>query len=215
MHLRTRIVARALPLLLSAAPAFAADCPTNIGRMGASCQDHLHTSTAPIFSFTPPSGCVGQGGGTISYNLIAGSIAASAFLNDHFALTNSMQTSDVFVITGPASATAIDIQAILTTVRQPWTLARLTVGAVTLETSAPGSGTEVLKLNAAYLPGEPFTVGMFVEATAVGIDNRQISGSLAFSKLPPGYTLTSCQGYAAAPVATRVTSWGRLKQIYR
>lgn len=210
MHLRNRIPIGAIVLAaLFARTAAAADCPTNFGVVPCS----TFQSTAPVFSYNSGFNCFPIG--TVGYNLLAGTIHASVSTLDHISAQSMMQTSDVFVISGPSSATPIGFQAIFTTVRQTRTRGRLTVGAVTIETSAPGSGTEVLKLNAAFLPGQPFTVGMFVEATAFKFDPNQISGSLVFSTLPPGYSLTSCQGYATAPVGIRVTSWGRLKQIYR
>ena len=210
MHLRIRIPTWPLVLVaLVTRTASAADCPTNFGVVPCS----TFQSTAPVFSYNSGFNCFPIG--TVGYNLLAGTINASVSTLDHISATSRMQTSDVFVISGPASAIPIEFQAIFTMVRQSRTRGGLTVGAVTIETSAPGSGTEVLKLNAAFLPGQTFTVGMFVEATAFKFDPNQISGSLAFSTLPPGYSLTSCQGYAAAPVGTRVTSWGRLKQIYR
>ena len=218
MPAATRTLAFALFLsgVLLVGPAIAADCPTNLGRIG-----HLQgcasaQSTAPIFSLShPPSGCVGSAGGTVSYDLIAGSIAASAFTLDHVSMTNSMRTSDVFVIAGAPSATPIAFTAILHVNRSPRGLARLTVGSATVQTTDPGPAAQSLRLDLAMIPGEPFTVGMYAETVAFAFNGSQMNGSLMFTPLPPGYSLTSCQGYATAPVATRTVSWGRVKQFYR
>jgi len=33
--------------------------------------------------------------------------------------------------------------------------------------------------------------------------------------VPPGYLVTSCQGYSSLPTAAKRRSWGELKTLYR
>jgi hypothetical protein len=48
--------------------------------------------------------------------------------------------------------------------------------------------------------------------TATGVANAAFS----FAGLPPGVVVTSCQGFfSGPPVATRLSTWGRVKSIYR
>ena len=80
--------------------------------------------------------------------------------------------------------------------------------------------------------GGPPTVGITITANPgssfdLYMDGRVSGGYLQtgvaamnawlnFPDIPPGYLLTSCQGFTAdIPVPVRATSWGRLKTVYR
>ena len=52
-----------------------------------------------------------------------------------------------------------------------------------------------------------FAAGQSVSVTA--------DGAISFVGLPPGYSIESCQGYAATPVPTARRTWGAVKRLYR
>jgi hypothetical protein len=57
----------------------------------------------------------------------------------------------------------------------------------------------------------PFTLSLYLRAAA-GNGVIQLEGDLAFSELPPGTTLTSCQGYQLeSPIAVERRTWSAIK----
>lgn len=63
------------------------------------------------------------------------------------------------------------------------------------------------------LPGETFTIRF--QSNVSGYTTCTIRQTLTFEGLPPGYTIQSCQGYAAQPTPALARSWGSLKNSYR
>jgi hypothetical protein len=205
-----------LLLLGLAAGAAHGECPLNEGRIGLLQQCAFPQSTAPVFSMTA-SNCFG-GFGSVSYDLIAGTLEVSSFSQGHEGFQSWMQVSDDYVIEGPPSATPIGISVICTVNMQPRSELQLSSGATSVSTVSFGPTVQTLRLYLEKQPGEHFSVGM--RATVFprweGTPQQStIRGALQFSVLPPGYTLTSCQGYAALPVAARYSTWGQVKRIYR
>lgn len=196
------------------APDASGECPLNQGQIGVLQNCASPQSTAAIFS-TSGSNCV-NGDGWVSYDLITGTIDVTSWSASHEGFTTWMQASDDFVIEGPPSATPIGIAAICTVELPNVNRAQLQLGSgvASVLTSFAGPTYQTLRLDLEKLPGEHFTVSMRATGSAL-LNTVSVRGTLRFTSLPTGYTLTSCQGYAALPVATRATSWGRLKQFYR
>ncbi len=215
MKLRVRCVAWMAPVLgpVLSTPAAHSQCPLNYGRIGVLQNCANPQSTAPIFSMSG-SECI-NGSGSLSYDLVAGTIEVSSYSYSYDIFETWLQTQDDFVIEGPSSATPIRVVAILNVTAYRSEI-QLSSGIASVSSDDAGPANQTLRLDLDKLPGEHFTLGILVsshgdpdQGTASG------RGTLRFTSLPPGYALTSCQGYAALPVATRATSWGRLKQIYR
>ena len=82
------------------------------------------------------------------------------------------------------------------------------------------SGNDELVLPLSIVPGSSFEINFGVGASNAspccvsGSGGADITGDLRFRGLPPGYFLLSCSG-AFAPVPTSVTSWGRVRAMYR
>jgi hypothetical protein len=84
-------------------------------------------------------------------------------------------------------------------------------------TSGQGPSTQAVNITAS--PEEPFTLTLFAKGRALGYHHYSATtarGRLVFGNLPQGASVVSCGGYFNdQPVATRKSTWGRLKQIYR
>ena len=188
-----------------------AQCPLNVGQinpLGCPFQE----STAPVFSFYLY--CV-TGYGSESYDLTNGTIGVTAFEGGDSSMEVFMQTTDDFVINGPAGGSPIVFSAILQAKVNASSELKLFSGAVRDSTDYAGALDQTLRLTLQHSVGEHFLVSMRAFTVSVRLQGTSASGVLGFTALPPGYSLSSCQGYAAAPVPTRPTSWGRLKQFFR
>lgn len=183
-----------------------AQCPADSGAVGIHWGCALKTSTAPTFSYG--AWCV-VGDGHVSYDLIRGTIHADAYSSED--MDAFIQANDDFVINGPLGGGSITITAVLncTTLNCGW--ATLFSGAI--RDSLPREHSR-LEITLQHPVGEHFPIGMYAFACSAGY-NSFITGTLGFTALPPGYSLRSCQGYSALPVATQSMSWGRLKTYYR
>src|SRR5262245_44179620 len=188
-----------------------AQCPENFGLVGtfpSGCAPF--TSTQPALTFKPP-GCFNDFG-SVTYDLTQGTVLVSTVSHADYGFNSWCRTTDDFFIDGPASTTPLSLTAILTADMTFGGEVHLVAQADSASTSGPSH--EVLHLSLLELPGEHFTLSMYVFAYA-NPSLVSTSFTLAFAQLPAGYTVKSCQGYAAAPVATRPTTWGRLKASYR
>jgi hypothetical protein len=134
----------------------------------------------------------------------------------------TMLVSDRFMITGPASAVPLAFDARLRI--QGQRTAGPVVGQVSFGTEtdslvfqapvSPAIDQQVV-LHLSHLQGEPFL--LMVRPAASGFCQGAVSlrTTLTFA-LPPGYGVSSCHGYqAAVTTASRRSSWGRIKGIYR
>ena len=74
-----------------------------------------------------------------------------------------------------------------------------------------------LTLEVAALAGEPFRLVFELQATGDAVSGTGSgTGHFSFSGIPQGAAVASCNGYVSDPlVPTHVTSWGRLKSMYR
>ena len=205
----TRIALIALACCLFA-PAARAQCPENFGVVGIPCPNAPFTSTQPTLTFTGP-GCFNDFG-SVTYDLTQGTVLVKSVSHADYGFDSWCRTTDEFFIDGPPSGTPLSLSAILTADMSARSFAHFV--AQTDSASTSGLPHEVLRLSLLELPGEHFTLSMYVYADAL-LSRGSASCTLVFSQLPAGYTLRSCQGYAAAPVATRPMTWGRLKASYR
>jgi len=229
--MKTLLAAAALVLLVTWSPtARAQSCPANSYSEGSGGGFFQDSSTQPIHSF-----------GGASYDLVAGTLSAGVTGFGEGGAYVSLQVQDLYTIVGPASATPIEF---LARVRFTGTLgadlvtlpgagtgcvgsfvnlgmasASLTDEAQLQSNPSPACGPrsfdETLDLALTKLPGQEFPLSVSVYASAGHTIQAQTSGQIVFVGLPPGYSMESCQGYAGSPVATRSSSWGRVKQLYR
>ena len=211
----------------------AAVCPTNVasGCVISYC-DRIESSS--------PTWAAGIVGGSFSLDLIAGTMEMrSSGCSPHQSCGAGLTATDLYQVVGPASANPIpfevrvaltgSIAAQLHTYPFHGTLCSgaqvrfvLSSDAASTEFtdvngSEPCAGKTVaggLMLPLARVPGEWFPIRYDLTANASGGEGT-IRGAVSFANLPPGYSIVSCQGYGAPPVATLPSSWGRLKQVYR
>jgi len=187
-----------------------AQCPENFGLVGGPVCGTPFTSTQAALSFAPP-GCFNDFG-SVTYDLTQGTVLVKSVSHADYGFDSWCRTTDDFFIDGPASGTPLALSVILTADKTYGSEVHLVAQTDSASTSGPSH--EVLRLSLLKLPGEHFTLSMYVFVYAL-LSRGTASCTLAFSQLPAGYTLKSCQGYAGTPVATRSTTWGRLKASYR
>ena len=196
-----------------------AQCPADsIGLCGVTT-----VSSAPSYSV---AGCAFNGAGA-NYNLVAGHLNAGAPNpgNDAF-----VTTWDVYSISGPDTPNPVQCSAILTVhghVQCRGSVsAEIRSGIQAQEMTSPyGQGfgisyIQTLSLALEVTLGAPITLSLKLHALSPGgtclgrVNSAGGYGDLSFS-LPPGYIVTSCQGYSTSPTASRPSTWGRVKTIYR
>jgi len=178
-------------------------------------------------------------GGHVSYDLIAGTFGLTGGGGGGKQSGGSqLQFSDSYQIVGPPVATPISFQAsfhiggTLNAAENSYpfigticdhTSARFTAtsgpASVSHDYSITHPGCETTTLDDAMtlalskLPGEIFPLSMLL--SVFGTRSGSVNGTLAFTGLPAGYSVTSCQGFAGMPVPVRQASWGSLKHSYR
>ena len=207
------IIGFSLGLLLAASPVDA-QCPPNDGQIGVTFFCWHEQPTAPVFSFSTFCSQLG-GSGFVSYNLTSGAIAVAARGDAHLGMDVSMQTADDFVVDGPPGPTPIVFTAILLSTVDAASQLKLFSGVQRDSTSYTGPPSQSPRITLQHPVGEHFLLSMQALTASFAFRNQSGSGFLGFTALPAGYSLHSCQGYAAAPVAVRPTSWAKLKQYYR
>lgn len=76
---------------------------------------------------------------------------------------------------------------------------------------------DVVQLPLTIIAGQPETIafGMWARRATGGSHGASASGSIAFTGLPPGAAVTSCQGFGGNPTPARTPTWGRIKLLYR
>ena len=84
-----------------------------------------------------------------------------------------------------------------------------------------GDSYQILTLPMSQAAGEHFRLAVHLHAVslgarrAVGYENQATASARLTFVLPPGYVITSNQGYSSLPTPAHATTWGRLKTIYR
>jgi hypothetical protein len=183
--------------------------------------DVVTTTNAPSYAVV---GCASAGA---AYNLVTAHLAVEAPVRgDDAALT----AKDIYTIQGPASVSPIACGVRFAIVAHgTWAgtvyaqiRSATAVQDVTLGNFQGGGSTQpaTLSLSEAHPVGEPFLLVLSLHAhcptaTFFGdTQNASGTGDLFFD-VPPGYLVTSCQGYSSLPTAARPRSWGELKTLYR
>ena len=181
-------------------------------------------STDPTLD-TPAPACVY--GDPAGYDIPEGTLYATAI--DPFGCCGIRTTvEDEFRVTGLPEGTPIALQCQFSVVVDAWCIlgggiARAgieVVGGESQQSEWPdylfGEGpldtTFVVPVEIAS--GTPFSMRYFVEAS-FGECYGTVSGAFAFSGLPEGTMIASCNGFLDGPVQITSASWGRLKAIYR
>ena len=221
------MVLAALVLVLLMGPALpraaAADCPTNsISALGTH-----QISSNPSGSVSQNYTCTADGfpvriSGSASYNLPMGHVTFSGSGGIGCSGSGQVATRDVFTLSGPASGSPLSLRAELGVNASGYGYAggsvTLREGASNTSPSSPFPGSSTIGITIQVSPGSSFD--LYIEGGAGGGFSGQgtaaVDAWLGFPDLPPGYLLTSCQGFTAGiPVPVRATSWGQLKNIYR
>jgi hypothetical protein len=206
-----------------------ADCPTN-GASGygpGGYYDYQHSG---------PTWNEGIYGGHVAYDLIVGTFGASGGGGGGEQSGGvGLGVSDVYQIIGPASATPISFQVV---VHLAGTLSASLgnypyIGTVCDNasthfqvSSGPTSAVVSMVHNPTAKAYEGVRVRVKLQLTRATpwfrpiaikplyVDVMPPAGVHAFD-LPPGHSVTSCQGYDSPPVPAATTSWGSLKASYR
>jgi hypothetical protein len=211
-------------LALTSASAGAA-CPTNYASTG----PYQFYPTEAVWRYFANPTIDGP-----SYDLIQGTMHSTWGACSEQTLSFYMTVHDDYWLEGPASATAIPfiVRMHVTGIAQGGTRplppygcayaemsADLSSGALHDGVSANSFCTSVavdrlLSVSVEHLPGEVFQVTMMLN-TGGSCSFATADGVLTFEGVPPGYSIRSCQGYAAFPTPTRPTTWGNVKAAYR
>lgn len=210
-------------LLLVATRAAADPCPASVLAL---------YSTMPVESFAPADSTVQAGGRLVAYDLRRGTLrlvhtggVGSAFVRG----------VDRYTVSGLPNGTRVDFAALLDVDGFSATqgcggtgcyltfAARLGDAGGEIERSVEATFApdtvrlvETLRWPLVVEAGVPFELHFELSALRAPGASHWGGGTAAlhFGGLPPGATVTSCQGYDSA-TPTRTTSWGRIKQIYR
>ncbi len=226
MRTRAAIAVVAL-LLVSSAHAQPPPCPTS-GYVAGGGFGFIEWSTeAPVWTAfgltvnhvagTLQGGITGAGeagasvqfGSTDRYSLIGPSSATPISFNARLRVTGIAGSDFVDPPSGSPGCLGSNMNVLLSS------------GGELVDVSAAGNACNpqaidtILEIALAKLPGEEFTVYTNAAMSALHQIQASVSGTLYFINLPPGYTIQSCKGYAAAPVAAKARSWGQVKKIYR
>ena len=221
-----------LPLMLFLPSLASAACPTN-GASGYGPGGYYE------YQHTGPTWNEGIYAGHVSYDLMVGTfgVASGGGGGEHTAGVG-LGFSDIYQIVGPASAIPVPFQVVVhlsgnlsaglqsypyigTVCDAASTNASVTSGPVSDSFSQGSYSPECtsvvvdhdMSLALQKLPAEAFTVGVSIGVG--GSNGGSVNGTIAFVGLPPGYSVTSCQGYNSAPTPAAHRTWGELKHLYR
>jgi hypothetical protein len=172
-----------------------------------------------------------------TYDLVAGTMRAEVYASYQGVGDASVLTHDVFKLTGPGSVPPISFHARAqggvasgcgygpyaeadASIREGASnSASVSAQGWVQNCTGPGYDIGVSITRAA---GSTFDLYLSVHANAGysvypgGGGDAHVSLSLSFPDLPAGYSVVSCQGFAAGQVVpTKRTSWGELKTRYR
>lgn len=219
-----------LALLLTHADVRAA-CPTNYG----SC---VTPTTAPIGGFNTL--CPESGRASVFYDLTQGLIRVELYDGGYGASTD-LHMADVFTLQGLPDGTPVTFTLELVVQGRlfAWRYdghfgyqsgATFRAGldddpsisiAKFIQSSHFDTGEKSLDINESVVQvatrnaGQPFTVVGFGSTGGIGA-YANVWGKYRFHNLPPGVSVTSCQGYVPQdPTPTSPRSWGRVKVLYR
>jgi hypothetical protein len=232
-------------LVLAATTSARAECPTNtISLLPSWGSDGVvRTTSAPrdaasknlTGSFCPDHCSIIYGAsGDAAYDLVAGTMNANAYAYGVAKGEASVSGHDVFTVLGPPSAPPITFLAQAhvflaagcgygPTGRGDASIREGTSNSATASTqSCFPYYTADIGVSITRAAGSTFDLYLTVYALGGpgsvfgGGGDGHASLSLGFPDLPAGYSVVSCQGFGAGQVvATRRSSWGAIKTLYR
>ena len=181
--------------------------------------DVTTTSSAPSYSV---SGCAFNNAAA-DYDLVTGQVSAGVSVAASYV---AVTTNDIYTITGPIGPVAFSAQLDARAGTEFYGVGTAGIRSDNESREVAfgpcvcfGTGyTQTLSLPLTHAVGEPFRLSLILSGL-IPSSNRVrskavVTGNLGFT-LPPGYIVTSCQGYSSAPTALRPTTWGQLKLTYR
>jgi len=189
------------------------------------------TTTAAVFD---SSGTLGMYGNFhVAYDLPAG----TAFLHQYGTFpTTSLRASDAFDLAGVPPGTRVDVTVECTVTGAVYTSGCAATGCYGVFGDRLSSGayaderehrislfvgrrefTDVLRLSLSMVASWPvrIDVTLYGNNSLVGNHGSEGTSQLRFIAADPAVRVVSCQGYGAAPVPVRGTTWGHLKVSYR
>lgn len=211
-------------LAIGLAGAARAQCPTNLIVVV-----HDQPNTVVLHSSAPRDSLSGTATGAYGYghyDLVAGEADADGISYAPPSVGYaSVQTSDVYTLIGPPLAPPITFTAqghlaVDYVCPGGYAYGAIQEGASNLASASWNleCSQHVVDLRIAITRAVGTTFGLSLLLNAQGHNGGRatMSESLSFPDLPPGYAITSCQGFStvrAVPVRSR--SWGTLKTHYR
>ena len=199
-------------------------CPLNY----INCNTHQFTSAAPTYSQSCPAEFQQYGSSSVSYDLTTGAFDASSSGRE-FGSGAGMTAFDTYQLAGSTSHCGFTFQAHL---RVTGRFTRVRSGAegdfeARLRDSSSGheanftqvshfttSVDTVLTIDLAEC-STPFDLLLELNTSALWGDETA-HAQLIFTGLPPGVSVTSCQGFhGEEPIATLPVSWGSVRARYR
>ena len=170
--------------------------------------------------------------GSASYNLVTGQLSIQFDSGFDGCGVPSATARDRFTLVGPSSPEPVPFAVSLYLYGQAYSqlessTIRGTLGdgihaPASAEATAYGgyvpfaSLSQSLSLQLLHPVGEPFDLIYTASGTGCGFSRGSLSASLIFFNLPPGYVVTSCQGYSTPGVVPVLKpTWGQVKLQYR
>jgi len=228
-------------LAVAAARAAQAACPDNTITALSGYGGPSHTTSAPRDSISQnATGTICDyyycysyyAYGEAVYNLVEGTVRVHAYANSYAVGQANASTSDVFTLLGPPSDPPITFHARVhvdfpgdcsygpeggadASIREG-----ASNSATASNTTCQHAATDI-EISITRSAGSTFDLSLTANASGGSGDgyyggNGNVSLSLSFPDLPKGYSVVSCQGFAAGKVtAARPLSWGELKTRYR
>jgi len=202
-------------MCLATAAAANPNCPSNLVQAG-----NLTRNTTDSTDFAGYSSYCefGSASATASYDIPAGVYYVSATDNGECGISARVTVQDDFRVIGLPAGSSVPIVAVL----------HANVGgAVTTMTDADGHQVTLfaglfdgvsgeVSLPIAAIAEQPFRLTFDARTSADYQSGGGVSADFHFGGLPPGAAVTSCNGYVGDhAVPTKVTSWGKLKSMYR
>jgi len=205
--------------------AWASTCPTTQLNCGGSIES---SAVADSCSY---SDC--DGSGHASFNAVLGRVAAAAQGGSCSGVgLASVRSEDEFQVGGVAPGTPLTFRAVLTVneVVCPGTVVGCCAGTASAALYGPVEGDSILvsthgascislpttvQVSVQANAGDPFRVVAIAQASGNEIASGTIVGTLSFTGLPAGASVTSCRGFSQSAAPTLVATWGKLKSVYR